>query len=82
MITLPENKHITRRFSLREILSAYAGEEQEQKPAEMLLQHLFLHANDMQELIKIGMKMRDQLRPSDDDQGLAAQWDSLFNKIK
>jgi hypothetical protein len=89
MTTLHENKHITNRYTLAEIKAQMKDGEYS---AELLLHHLCLHANEMQrandrlrthldhmrDLVGIGQKLRDNLRAADDDDGLAAAWDSLL----
>jgi hypothetical protein len=38
----------------------------------------YIRADSLAALLEIGQKLRDNLRPADDDQGLAAAWDSLL----
>jgi hypothetical protein len=38
----------------------------------------YIRADSLAALLQIGQKLRDNLRQADDDEGLAAAWDSLL----
>jgi hypothetical protein len=59
MITLPENKHITKRYTLAEIKEQMEAGEYS---AELLLQHLCAHTNDMQAALGSSVEFLRDLR--------------------